>query len=401
VLRVATHRARAARGQVGCELGRHPGQPPLAQVQPPFAGGGGVGAGGGLCVGECRTPGDQRVAAACRVHRRPGRDLVGVRVPESGGRGIGLGDGGTRRGELGRQLLTTAGELVQGRLGRRKVDPQPGGQVLLGPGGGEPGDQPVQPARLMPPGVRRLGQVVPGGRPRGLRGRRQNPVPDERRHRRVGGAPGGLGNRFGVAGVLDGGRHGAGAAGSVQLVSGRVHRSLGPVQRRGPIAQRPGAPDQFGPRPGIGQLGRPGGDQPGRVVRRGRRHARPGVQIRARRVQPAGVHGGRLPDPGDLAQPRRQLVQRRFSGIDGPAGLHAPGPEPRLHPTEPGRAEQLLEQTLPLVGLRAQEPGEVALRQQDDLGELLGSHPDQPLHDPGDLLVPGHRLPAGTVDPVQ
>jgi hypothetical protein len=61
------------------------------------------------------------------------------------------------------------------------------------------------------------------------------------------------------------------------------------------------------------------------------------------------------------------------------------------------RPEQLLQQPLPLVRFRTQEPRELALREQHDLEELFLAHPEQPLHGPPDVVdarQPVRRGPA-------
>jgi hypothetical protein len=107
-----------------------------------------------------------------------------------------------------------------------------------------------------------------------------------------------------------------------------------------------------------------------------------------------------------LGQPDRRLDRAagRGAGLLGPGqqhgtvmpGLHHLAPQcgpllaqPVLHGREPVGAEQLLQQRAPDLGICAQECRELALRQQDQLGELVRAHPEHLLQQVRGLVDPG------------
>ena len=122
-------------------------------------------------------------------------------------------------------------------------------------------------------------------------------------------------------------------------------------------------------------------------------------------VRRPGASGGVAAPAGGLGQLRGDPAEHFTAGPElggtGPPGVG----EPALHPSEPAGVEQPLEQLLALVGPGAQEPGELALRQQHHLEELVGVHPEQVGDDHRDLgdAVGAAGRPAGRriADPAQ
>ncbi len=109
--------------------------------------------------------------------------------------------------------------------------------------------------------------------------------------------------------------------------------------------------------------------------------------------------------PRDLRDPRKQLADLLGLRLDLPAALPAALDEPALDLAEPLGAEQFLQQLLAFRGVRAQELGELALRQHHDLEELLDGHPQQPPHRATDLVDARQafrrELGGGSIDPGQ
>ncbi len=121
---------------------------------------------------------------------------------------------------------------------------------------------------------------------------------------------------------------------------------------------------------------------------------RPRQQLRG-----GGVRRGRL----RRSRPRRLLEAFQRGGDVGPDGLRlllAALPvlgEPRLDVAEAAGVEQAAQQLPPVLRVRLQEAGEIPLRQQHDLGELVPAHADQVQQLGADLLVRAAARPPGVV----
>ncbi len=106
---------------------------------------------------------------------------------------------------------------------------------------------------------------------------------------------------------------------------------------------------------------------------RGAARQRPGL-ARSRRVSTGGVGDGAARGLGDLRhQAGHALLGRRHLLVGGAAAVG----QPVFDLAEAVGAEQLLQQGFLVLRVGAQEPGELALRQQHDLEELLGGHADE------------------------
>ena len=396
----AADRAAGADGQVEGDLGGHPLEPGLADLEPALlevlaavdgrgvldAGGVELGAEhdrtlvGGEPVGPLGDQPDQLV--------HPGRGSTGLL--EAGGQAgdldgehgqprgepallghqVGLGglvggDPGGGRGHLGlsRQQGPGVGEQVAGRrLGDRQVAGCGVVQVEQ-PGRGDGGTQ----RRLAGPVA-----LLPGGE----------------------GEPVQRGDGGGPAGQLEpgpAGRLGTGLAVEDTPLGARgVHPAL-------LLAQLPAGVAGGGRRALVGRGPAPCGGRLRGGRRRGGRQVGGPVRERARAgdrgqvvVAPAvgQRRGGRLEQPadhpGDLAVP----------GLGAAVQLAGVLPQPALHVLEPLGAEQLLEQPVAFLGPGPQEGLEAALGQHRDLAELRHRHPDQA----GDQ-VPGLVHPVGQRDP--
>jgi hypothetical protein len=79
---------------------------------------------------------------------------------------------------------------------------------------------------------------------------------------------------------------------------------------------------------------------------------------------------------GDLGHPRHQRRGAGAHDLQPFAGGRPLGGQPVLDAGEAAHVEQRLEQPPAVLGLGPQEPGEVALRKQHHLAELLGRQPE-------------------------
>ena len=82
-------------------------------------------------------------------------------------------------------------------------------------------------------------------------------------------------------------------------------------------------------------------------------------------------------DVGDLGRARHGVTHGAHRDAERAFLGQAAVAEPGLHVREPPDVEELAQEPLALVAAGVQEAGEAALRQQDDLAELLPRHPQQ------------------------
>ena len=125
--------------------------------------------------------------------------------------------------------------------------------------------------------------------------------------------------------------------------------------------------------------GRRGAGSPPSAARRRRRSRRP--------RQPCSTDLARLGDV--LAEPGEVGAEGCLGLGDRRLCLAALGGEPLLDIREPADVEQPLEEVAPLLVARPEEGGELALGEEDDLGQLLQPHPEHVLDDVGDLVRTG------------
>ena len=126
------------------------------------------------------------------------------------------------------------------------------------------------------------------------------------------------------------------------------------------------------------------------VLPRGRHRRRTRPPRSRRRPQPFGGPAREVRRVAGLVRPQRRRVDPESSGHLGatapeelaclqqgrPGGL-GPGPEQLTDRVEGGHVEQPAQQVRAVLVLGPQERRELPLRQQDDLEELPGTHPDQ------------------------
>lgn len=132
-----------------------------------------------------------------------------------------------------------------------------------------------------------------------------------------------------------------------------------------------GGEGEAGDGPAFAQVGA-GGGGPAEYV---------GGEPRLARLGLGDGHAGGL--PRDLPHPLEGGEQHPVALLDAVGGGPAQLGEVLLDGGEPAGVEEPSQQPPPGLGVGAQEPGEVPLRQQDDLAELLLAHAEQL----GDLLA--------------
>ena len=394
-------RAVGALGELGGEFGRHAVEAGRAQLDPAFAGidprlAGALGGRAGPDEG-----GLQPLGAAAGAERGRGGRPRRIQPGQPGRRVLRDLDAAFRAGQPGGPRIGVAGSLLAA-TGETLDD---GVQLPVGPaqrrGAIDLGQQRAH--------LRGLVAQRPGQKGSGL------PIRGDRRPRATGrreGRRGLLRRQGGTAGPLEHVAQRLGAAtgvplgaerGQLRLLSGEAFQ----VAAR-PLAARVSLVD--GPRRGqlrVDRGGLPGGLVGGSGGRgesgAGRRtdgghprvHAGPRSRAHELRRQVLGDV-----DVGDLRDPRQQGAHRRAHRLQGGAGRGALGGQPLLGPGEPVDVEERAQQPATVLGLGAQEAGEIALRQQHHLAELLGGEPQpgaevvRSLVDARTDRLPGARRPA-------
>ncbi len=133
-----------------------------------------------------------------------------------------------------------------------------------------------------------------------------------------------------------------------------------------------------------------GGQGAGEVLGRRRQLGTPGEGCRL------GGWEGRL---RGLADPVHEPVHGPFVLLAATVQRKASVAQPGLHLLEPLRAEELLEQPVPVLRRRTQERLEAALREHRHLGELGEVHPDEGRHQVPGLVEPGRERHPTAIEP--